>query len=92
MLLFRRRDDHRRHLGMADHLLVAAARNLRAGRLGERASARRIAIRDCEEADSRMLGGKPRAQGPDAAGADHGKADIGLFHAYATCRIGTSRR
>jgi hypothetical protein len=50
-----------------------------------------------------MFGGKPRAQGADAAGPDHGDADIVLLHSrppspragnprYATCRTGSSRR
>src|SRR5262249_31681247 len=47
-----------------------------------------------------MLGGKERAQGADAAGANDGDADIVLLHreappsarAYATCRTATLRR
>ncbi len=99
VLLLRRRDDHRGDVGMVDDLVVAAAVEVGAGLLGQRARAGGVAIGDRQKAHRRMLGGKPRAQRADAAGADDGDADVGLFHLgivcnlfYATCRTGTSRR
>ena len=66
---------------MADDLLVAGAVKVRAGLLGERAGARRIAVGDREKAHRRVLGGQPRAQRPDAPGADDRDADgAGGFH------------
>ena len=39
----------------------------------------RIAVRDREEPHRRVLGGEPRAQRADAAGADDSDPDVGLF-------------
>ena len=81
VLLLRRRDDHRGDVGMGDHLLVAAGMHIRAGLLGQRAGARRVLVGNGEEAHRRVLGGEPRPQRADAAGADHRDAEIGVFHA-----------
>src|SRR5262249_42773279 len=51
------------------------------GLLGERPRAFGIAVRDGEVAHRRMLGGEPRPQGADAAGANDADAEIAALHA-----------
>ncbi len=81
VLLLGRRDDHRGHVGVVDHLVVAAAREIGARLLRQGARSRRVAIGDGEKAHRGMLGREPRPQGPDAAGPDHRDADVfGLLH------------
>jgi len=103
VLLLGRGDDHGGDLRVTDHLVVAGAVDVGPGFGGERAGACGIAIGDRQEPNGGMLGGKPRAQRADAAGADHRNADIVLLHSktpnggagdrrYATCRTGTSCR
>ena len=70
--------------GMADHLVVVAGVEVGAGLLGQRARARRVAVGDREKAHRRMLGGEPRAQRPDAAGADHARCRY-WFASFSCC-------
>ena len=65
---------------MRDDLLVAAGVEVRAGLLGQRLGARRVAVGNRQESDAGMLGGQPRPQRADAPGADHGDADLVLLH------------
>ena len=51
-----------------------------AGLLRQGARAGGVAIRNREKANGRVFRGEPRAQRPDAPGADHRDADIGLLH------------
>ena len=91
VLLLRRRHDHGGDVRMVDDLFVAAAVEIGAGLLGQYFGARGVAVRDREEPHRRMLGGEPRPQRPDAAGADHGDADIVvLLHLGSCCSSSTS--
>src|SRR3989442_2240986 len=79
VLAFARRHDHRVHLRTRDGGEVVAGIELRADSLREIARARRIGVRDRDEIDGRMPGGKPRAQAPDAPRADHGDPELLAF-------------
>ena len=83
MFLLGCRDDHGGDVGVADHLVVVAGMDVGAGLLRQGARASRIAIRNREKADGRVFRGEPSAQRPDAPGADHRDADIGLLHCDA---------
>jgi len=91
VLLLRRRHDHGGDVRMADDLFVAAGVEIGAGLLRQALGARGIAVGDREEPHRRMLGGKPRPQRPDAAGADHGDPDVVvLLHLVSCCSSSTS--
>jgi hypothetical protein len=81
MLAFRRRDEHRVDIGMGNHFVVVGGMKVRAGKLGEFLGVGRVLVGDGYEAHRRMLRGEPRPQRADAAGTDHGDAELFCRHA-----------
>src|SRR5438552_4017709 len=76
VLAFRRGDEDRVHLRPGHDLEVVAGMKIRAGLLGKRAGARRVAVGNREKSHRRMLCRQTRAQTADPPRTHHGYAEF----------------